>query len=60
MEGVSQAQHALQVLFRCGKYDVVALHEKGVEPVWASLEEALEAAQNCNKCINTIRGTKGC
>ena len=31
-----------------------------IEPVFASLEEALEAAQACKKCLPTKYGTKGC
>ena len=30
------------------------------EPVWPTLEDALEAAQKCSKCIETKAGTKGC
>ena len=33
---------------------------KQVEPVFASLEEALEAAKQCKKCLPTKFGTKGC
>ena len=29
-------------------------------PKHASLEDALEAAQKCKKCLPTLRGTKGC
>ena len=33
---------------------------KQIEPVFASLEEALEAASKCKKCLPTKYGTKGC
>ena len=33
---------------------------KQIEPVFANLEEALEAAHSCNKCLPTKAGTKGC
>ena len=33
---------------------------KKVEPTFASLEEALEAGQECKKCLPTTKGTKGC
>ena len=31
-----------------------------IEPVFDTLEEALEAGQKCKKCIATKRGAKGC
>ena len=31
-----------------------------VEPVFETLEDALEAAQKCKKCLPTKKGTKGC
>ena len=36
------------------------LARKPVEPVFASLEEALVAAQACTKCLPTRLGSKGC
>ena len=33
---------------------------KSVEPVFATFEEALEAAKKCTKCLPTKFGTKGC
>ena len=31
-----------------------------IEPVFDTLEEALEAGQKCKKCLPTKKGTKGC
>ena len=37
-----------------------ARQREQIEPVFASLEEALEAAKHCTKCLATKFGTKGC
>ena len=31
-----------------------------IEPKWDTLEQALAAAQDCKKCMPTLKGTKGC
>ena len=42
------------------KADAEARARVQIEPVFASLEEALEAAKACKKCLPTKFGTKGC
>ena len=42
------------------KAKLEAKPRKQVEPVFLTLEEALEAAKACKKCLATKFGTKGC